>query len=53
MTIRNGSRERATGDKLRAWHKHEASINWLKGDIETGEIILRDYIRPVGRISEA
>jgi hypothetical protein len=25
----------------------------LKGDIETGEIILRDYIKPVGRISEA
>jgi hypothetical protein len=25
----------------------------LKGDVETGRTILRDYIKPVGRISEA
>jgi hypothetical protein len=31
----------------------EAIEVMLKGDIETGETILRDYIKPVGRISEA
>jgi hypothetical protein len=25
----------------------------LKGDVQTGKTILRDYIKPVGRISEA